>query len=191
MRDLGNAGAGALSPGDDFTTPPGAWRGEPGKGALSLGNRPRALVSSSAAFSSSSIFSSAFSTVRRRAFASSSSSCADEGPLRLRVSETGCGARLATFRPAHASPPRVYRAPGPQAQAPGPAPGQQRGPVGLMDEALVFGTKDCRYESCQGHADCPSGAMLSRRSFEAGWPVHYALGESAAYKNPDSGYLIP
>ena len=22
---------------------------------------------------------------------------------------------------------------------------------GLMDKALVFGTKDCRYESCQGH----------------------------------------
>ena len=24
-------------------------------------------------------------------------------------------------------------------------------PCGLMDEALVFGTKDCRFESCQGH----------------------------------------
>ena len=26
-----------------------------------------------------------------------------------------------------------------------------RGPCGLMDKALVFGTKDCRFESCQGH----------------------------------------
>ena len=25
-------------------------------------------------------------------------------------------------------------------------------PCGLMDKALVFGTKDCRFESCQGHA---------------------------------------
>ena len=26
----------------------------------------------------------------------------------------------------------------------------QQGPCGLMDKALVFGTKDCRFESCQG-----------------------------------------
>ena len=26
-----------------------------------------------------------------------------------------------------------------------------RRPCGLMDKALVFGTKDCRFESCQGH----------------------------------------
>ena len=25
-------------------------------------------------------------------------------------------------------------------------------PCGLMDKALVLGTKDCRFESCQGHA---------------------------------------
>ena len=25
-------------------------------------------------------------------------------------------------------------------------------PCGLTDKALVFGTKDCRFESCQGHA---------------------------------------
>ena len=24
-------------------------------------------------------------------------------------------------------------------------------PCGLMDKVLVFGTKDCRFESCQGH----------------------------------------
>ena len=24
-------------------------------------------------------------------------------------------------------------------------------PCGLMDKALVFGTKDCRFDSCQGH----------------------------------------
>ena len=27
-------------------------------------------------------------------------------------------------------------------------------PCGLMDKALVFGTKDCRFESCQGHFAC-------------------------------------
>ena len=26
-----------------------------------------------------------------------------------------------------------------------------QGPCGLMDKALIFGTKDCRFESCQGH----------------------------------------
>ena len=26
-----------------------------------------------------------------------------------------------------------------------------RWPCGLMDKALVFGTKDCSFESCQGH----------------------------------------
>ena len=29
--------------------------------------------------------------------------------------------------------------------------GSVKGPCGLMDKALVFGTKDCRLESCQGH----------------------------------------
>ena len=29
-------------------------------------------------------------------------------------------------------------------------PGLCKGPCGLMDKALVFGTKDCKYESCQG-----------------------------------------
>ena len=29
--------------------------------------------------------------------------------------------------------------------------GVTTGPCGLMDKALVFGTKDCRFESCQGH----------------------------------------
>ena len=29
--------------------------------------------------------------------------------------------------------------------------GACQGPCGLMDKALVFGTKDCRFESCQGH----------------------------------------
>jgi hypothetical protein len=27
-----------------------------------------------------------------------------------------------------------------------------RRPCGLMDKALIFGTKDCRFESCQGHS---------------------------------------
>ena len=29
-------------------------------------------------------------------------------------------------------------------------------PCGLMDKALVFGTKDCRFESCQGHFLLPA-----------------------------------
>ena len=29
------------------------------------------------------------------------------------------------------------------------------GSCGLMDKALVFGTKDCRFESCQDHLTCP------------------------------------
>ena len=28
-------------------------------------------------------------------------------------------------------------------------------PCGLMDKALVFGAKDCRFESCQGHFNLP------------------------------------
>ena len=31
-----------------------------------------------------------------------------------------------------------------------PKPGLCKGPCGLMDKALVFRTKDCRFESCQG-----------------------------------------
>ena len=30
-------------------------------------------------------------------------------------------------------------------------------PCGLMDKALVLGTKDCRFESCQGHSHGPEG----------------------------------
>ena len=30
---------------------------------------------------------------------------------------------------------------------------QNERPCGLMDKALVFGTKDCRFESCQGHVE--------------------------------------
>ena len=36
-------------------------------------------------------------------------------------------------------------------------------PCGLMDKALVFGTKDCRFESCQGHialAMLPATSLL-------------------------------
>ena len=33
----------------------------------------------------------------------------------------------------------------------GPRPACTHWPCGLMDKALVFGTKDCRFESCQGH----------------------------------------
>ena len=31
-------------------------------------------------------------------------------------------------------------------------------PCGLMDKALVFGTKDCRFESCQGQEQCQKRA---------------------------------
>ena len=34
-------------------------------------------------------------------------------------------------------------------------------PCGLMDKALVFGTKDCRFESCQGHEYCSDSRWLS------------------------------
>ena len=33
-----------------------------------------------------------------------------------------------------------------------PSARKKQRPCGLMDKALVFGTKDCRFESCQGHA---------------------------------------
>ena len=33
-----------------------------------------------------------------------------------------------------------------------------QGPSGLMDKALVFGTKDCRLESCLGHIFAKLGA---------------------------------
>ena len=34
-------------------------------------------------------------------------------------------------------------------------------PCGLMDKALVFGTKDCRFESCQGH-ECVDACGATR-----------------------------
>ena len=36
-------------------------------------------------------------------------------------------------------------------------------PCGLMDKALVFGTKDCRFESCQGHFLC--ARICSNKNF--------------------------
>ena len=33
-------------------------------------------------------------------------------------------------------------------------------PCGLMDKALVFGTKDCRFESCQGHCVPGHGNLI-------------------------------
>ena len=35
-------------------------------------------------------------------------------------------------------------------------------PCGLMDKALVFGTKDCRLESCQGHLKLSYAARVRR-----------------------------
>ena len=41
------------------------------------------------------------------------------------------------------------------------------GPCGLMDKALVFGTKDCRFESCQGHAPLPARERMRAPSLFA------------------------
>ena len=48
---------------------------------------------------------------------------------------------------------------------------RHRGPCGLMDKALVFGTKDCRFESCQGHfASGPSVRHLAAQKMRR--PLH-------------------
>ena len=43
-------------------------------------------------------------------------------------------------------------------------------PCGLMDKALVFGTKDCRFESCQGHIF----------SLQTGFPLAVPLLQSSS-----------
>jgi hypothetical protein len=71
---------------------------------------------------------------------------------------------------------------------------RHRGPCGLMDKALVFGTKDCRFESCQGHfASGPSvrhqAAPEMRRSLQPsqsycgrfGFPLLLALSHLLAF----------
>ena len=51
-----------------------------------------------------------------------------------------------------------------------------RWPCGLMDKVLVFGTKDCRFESCQGHllqhiSECgPQPGMMPAHCL----PTHFA-----------------
>ena len=42
------------------------------------------------------------------------------------------------------------------------AQGMLKWPCGLMDKALVFGTKDCRLESCQGHLKLSYAARVRR-----------------------------
>ena len=37
-------------------------------------------------------------------------------------------------------------------------------PCGLMDKALVFGTKDCRFESCQGHFETTMPTTHARKT---------------------------
>ena len=50
-------------------------------------------------------------------------------------------------------------------------------PCGLMDKALVFGTKDCRFESCQGHFPQPSWASSgSRTDIDPRWQRMDTLG---------------
>ena len=55
-----------------------------------------------------------------------------------------------------------------------------------MDKALVFGTKDCRFESCQGHSKLwPAGLMDKASVCEAGdsrfdsWAGHCCYAECA------------
>ena len=47
-------------------------------------------------------------------------------------------------------------------------------PCGLMDKALVFGTKDCRFESCQGHIFGAANWISARCAILA---VHKKCGE--------------
>ena len=42
-------------------------------------------------------------------------------------------------------------------------------PCGLMDKALVFGTKDCRFESCQGQCCFHHVLMPTQSGFEPPW----------------------
>ena len=50
------------------------------------------------------------------------------------------------------------------------------GPCGLMDKALVFGTKDCRFESCQGHRCQGRGSNFK----DANTPDHSNDGTSGS-----------
>ena len=50
---------------------------------------------------------------------------------------------------------------------------RHRGPCGLMDKALVFGTKDCRFESCQGH-------FLRVRATDLGLASPVLIGNASA-----------
>ena len=74
-----------------------------------------------------------------------SSSLNSTGPLYL--SQNNCSKSYFIFRNfriehvlAYASHPRVPLT-------------KNHWPCGLMDKALLFGSKDCRFESCQGHSD--------------------------------------
>ena len=83
-------------------------------------------------------------------------------------------------------------------------------PCGLMDKALVFGTKDCRFESCQGHfllnAPCAgmpvvcthstfhgesgvNGRMLLYESLVHRPATHAAVGEQVVCHTVPNEYL--
>ena len=83
-------------------------------------------------------------------------------------------------------------------------------PCGLMDKALVFGTKDCRFESCQGHfllnAPCAgmpvvcthstfhgesgvNGRMLLYESLVHRPATHSAVGEQVVCHTVPNEYL--
>jgi hypothetical protein len=66
-----------------------------------------------------------------------------------------------------------------------------RRPCGLMDKALVFGTKDCRFESCQGHF-AQSAISQGGGNFSARDQVQAAVAQLAARRshNPKVGSSI-
>ena len=51
---------------------------------------------------------------------------------------------------------------------------------GLMDKALVFGTKDCRFESCQDHSSCAAALHHIGASFPSRLTCRFAPGPATA-----------
>ena len=74
------------------------------------------------------------------------------------------------------------------------------GPCGLMDKALVFGTKDCRFESCQGHACWPHavdaaatgpGRALCFGPFHSAFAILFFSGGPWRALTPSTSRLLP
>ena len=107
-------------------------------------------------------FSSAFARQRPAVAAWRKFAKGAQGPvaqwIRHRPTEPGIAGSspagvICASHPLHARPawrlPRVFWSCGKSAGDVS-ATNRSHGPCGLMDKALVFGTKDCRLESCQG-----------------------------------------